>query len=53
MKTCGMPLSSHESIQCARWLLKRKDTCSGFKTKDGLLKEIATLLYTLIAILIL
>ena len=47
-KTCGVPF-----IHCDGWVLKREDTCCDFRTKDGLLKEIATLLYTLVAISIL
>ena len=33
-----------------KWLLKRGDTCYGFRTKDGILKEIARLSYTPVAI---
>ena len=52
-ETCGVPLSWQESIHCARWLLKRRDIWCGFRAKDELVKEIATLLYKSVAISVL
>ena len=40
-------------IHCARWLSKRGDICCGFRTIGGLIKEIATVSYILVAIPIL